>query len=175
MRATGAHAAFEARMAKNPALYGRVRLGSLPQPPAYDRMDGIAPPGGADVVLTFRNIHNWLEAGHLDQSLRTFAAALKPGGVFGVEEHRAAPGTSLEVMKKSGYVTEALVVERCRAAGLVLAERSEVNANPRDTKDYAKGVWALPPTLTNGEVDRDKYLAIGESDRFTHRYVKATA
>ena len=98
--------------------------------------------------------------------------ALKPGGVFGVEEHRAAPGTSLEAMKSSGYVTEDLVIERCRAAGLQLAARSEINANPRDTKDHAKGVWALPPTLTGGDVDREKYLAIGESDRFTHRYVK---
>ena len=167
-----ARAAFEARLANNPALYDRVRLGSLPQPPAWDRLDGIGLTGGADAVLTFRNIHNWLEAGHLDQSLRTFAQALKPGGVFGVEEHRAAPGTPLPVMQQSGYVTEALVIERCRAAGLTLAARSEINANPRDTKDHAKGVWALPPTLSNGDLDRDKYLAIGESDRFTHRYIK---
>lgn len=167
-----ARARFEERLANNPALYDRVVLGDLPQPPAYDRLDGISPPGGADAVLTFRNIHNWLQAGHLDQSLRTFAAALKPGGIFGVEEHRAAPGTSLETMKKSGYVTEDLVIERARAAGLELAARSEINANPRDTKDHAQGVWALPPTLTNGDTDREKYLAIGESDRFTHRYVK---
>lgn len=165
-------AAFEERLAKNPALYDRLKLGTLPAPPAYDRMAEIDPPGGVDAVLTFRNIHNWLEAGHLDQSLHTFVRALKPGGVFGVEEHRAAPGTSLEAMKSSGYVTEDLVIERCRAAGLQLAARSEINANPRDTKDHAKGVWALPPTLTGGEVDREKYLAIGESDRFTHRYVK---
>ena len=167
-----ARAAFEERLAKNPALYDRVKLGTLPEPPAYDRLADIAPPGGADAVLTFRNIHNWLEAGHLDESLRTFARALKPGGTFGVEEHRAAPGTSLEQMKTSGYVTEALVIERAKAAGFDLVARSEVNANPRDTKDYAKGVWSLPPTLTNGETDREKYLAIGESDRMTHRYVK---
>jgi len=166
-------AAFEERLAANPALYGRVKLGTLPTPPGYDRMADIAPPGGADAVLTFRNIHNWLEAGHLDESLRTFARALKPGGLFGVEEHRAAPGTPLAQMKSSGYVTEDLLIERAKAAGLNLVARSEINANPRDTKDHAKGVWALPPTLTNGEVDRDKYLAIGESDRFTHRYVKA--
>jgi len=167
-----ARAAFEERLAKNPALYDRVTLGTLPEPPAYDRLADIAPPGGADAVLTFRNIHNWLEAGHLDQSLRSFAKALKVGGTFGVEEHRAAPGTSLAQMKTSGYVTEALVIERARAAGFDLVARSEVNANPRDTKDHAKGVWALPPTLTNGDVDREQYLAIGESDRMTHRYVK---
>lgn len=167
-----ARAAFEERLAKNPALYDRVKLGTLPEQPAYDRLADIAPPGGADAVLTFRNIHNWLEAGHLDDSLRTFARALKPGGTFGVEEHRAAPGTSLEQMKTSGYVTEALVIERAKAAGFDLVARSEINANPRDTKDYAKGVWSLPPTLTNGDADREKYLAIGESDRMTHRYVK---
>lgn len=165
-------AAFEERLAKNPALYDRVKLGTLPEQPAYDRLADIAPPGGADAVLTFRNIHNWLEAGHLDDSLRTFARALKPGGTFGVEEHRAAPGTSLEQMKTSGYVTEALVIDRAKAAGFDLVSRSEINANPRDTKGYAKGVWSLPPTLTNGDADREKYLAIGESDRMTHRYVK---
>ena len=167
-----ARAAFEERLTKNPALYDRVELGTLPEPPAYNQLADIAPPGGADAVLTFRNIHNWLEAGHLDQSLGTFARALKVGGSFGVEEHRAAPGTSLEQMKTSGYVTEDLVIERARAAGFDLVERSEINANPRDTKNHAKGVWALPPTLTNGEADREKYLAIGESDRMTHHYVK---
>jgi len=167
-----ARAAFEERMAKNPALYDRVVVGTLPEPPAYDRLADIAAPGGADAVLTFRNLHNWLKGGHLDESLRTFAQALKSGGTLGVEEHRAAPGTSLQAMKDSGYVTEDLVIDRARAAGFELVARSEINANPRDTKQHAKGVWALPPTLSNGEVDRDKYLAIGESDRMTHRYVK---
>jgi len=97
---------------------------------------------------------------------------LKLGGLFGVEEHRAAPGTSVQAMKDSGYVTEDLVIERARAAGFELQARSEVNANPLDTKDYAKGVWSLPPTLSNGDTDKAKYLAIGESDRMTHRYVK---
>lgn len=167
-----ARAAFEERLARSPALYDRVTLGTLPEPPAYDRLADIAPPGGADVVLTFRNLHNWLEAGHLDESLRSFARALKPGGGFGVEEHRAAPGTSLAQMKSSGYVTEDLVINRAQAAGFDLVARSEVNANPRDTKDHTKGVWALPPTLSNGATDRERYLTIGESDRMTHRYVK---
>jgi predicted methyltransferase len=167
-----ARAGFEERLAKNPALYDQVKLGNLPAAPAYDSLADIQPAGGADAVLTFRNIHNWLEAGHLDESLRTFSRALKMGGLFGVEEHRAAPGTSIQAMKDSGYVTEDLVIERARAAGFELQARSEVNANPLDTKDYAKGVWSLPPTLTNGETDKAKYLAIGESDRMTHRYVK---
>lgn len=165
-----ARAAFEAWLATQPALYDRVRIGTLP---VTDRFSDIAPPGGADMVLTFRNVHNWIEAGHLDASLRAFASVLKPGGVLGVEEHRALPGTTLERIKASGYVTEDLLIERAAAAGFVLAARSEVNANPRDTKDHAHGVWSLPPTLRGGEVDRAKFLAIGESDRFTHRYVKA--
>jgi len=166
-------AAFEAKLARNPELYDRVVLGTLPtRVQSGSSFGDITIPGGADLVLTFRNVHNWIEAGHLDASLRAFHQVLKPGGVLGVEEHRAAPGTSVERIKSSGYVTEALLVERAKAAGFELAARSEINANPRDTKDHANGVWALPPTLRGGDVDRAKYLAIGESDRFTHRYVR---
>jgi len=164
-----ARAAFEAKLAREPALYDRVQVGTLPE--TGDFTD-IAPPGGADLVLTFRNVHNWIEAGHLDDSLRAFARVLKPGGVLGVEEHRAPPGTPLERIKASGYVTEALMTERAAAAGFELAARSEVNANPRDTKDHPHGVWSLPPTLRGGDADRARFLAIGESDRFTHRYIK---
>lgn len=161
---------LDALLARHPALYDRVRVGLLPRTP---RFTDIAPAGGADLVLTFRNVHNWLEAGHLDAMLQAVAAVLKPGGVLGVEEHRAPPGSSLAWMVKNGYVSEDLVIERCRAAGLTLAARSEVNANPLDTKDHPNGVWSLPPTLRGGEVDRARFMAIGESDRFTHRYVKA--
>lgn len=164
-----ARAAFEAKLAREPGLYDRVQVGTLPE--TGDFTD-IAPPGGADLVLTFRNVHNWIEAGHLDDSLRAFARVLKPGGVLGVEEHRAPPGTPLERIKTSGYVTEALMTERAVAAGFALAARSEVNANPRDTKDHPNGVWSLPPTLRGGDADRARFLAIGESDRFTHRYIK---
>jgi predicted methyltransferase len=160
---------FDEKLAKNPELYDRVVVGTLPRGP---RFTDIAPVGGADLVLTFRNVHNWIEAGHLDDTLRAFAAVLKPGGVLGVEEHRAPPGSTLEWIKKNGYVTEALLIERARAAGLELADKSELNANPRDTQDHPNGVWSLPPTLRGGETDRAKYIAIGESDRFTHRYVK---
>lgn len=157
------------KLAGNPALYDRVRVGLLPR---GNRFTDIAPTGGADLVLTFRNVHNWLEAGHLDATLQAVAAVLKPGGVLGVEEHRAPAGRSIDWIVKNGYVTEDLMIERARAAGLVLDARSDINANPRDTKDHPHGVWSLPPTLRGGDVDRAKYLAIGESDRFTHRYVK---
>jgi predicted methyltransferase len=140
-----------------------------PRGPAFQ---DIAAPGGADAVLTFRNVHNWIEDGHLDETLRAFHAVLKPGGVLGVVDHRAPPGTTLERIKSSGYVTEALMQERAAAAGFTLHSRSEVNANPRDTHEHPNGVWSLPPTLRGGDVDRAKFLAIGESDRFTHRYVK---
>jgi predicted methyltransferase len=161
--------AFDDKLARNPELYDRVVVGTLPRTP---RFADIAPAGGADLVLTFRNVHNWLEDGHLEATLSAFHKVLKPGGVLGVEEHRAPPGTPLERMKASGYVTEELVIERVRAAGFELAARSEVNANPRDTHDHPNGVWSLPPTLRGGEADRARFIAIGESDRMTHRYVK---
>ena len=160
---------FDAKLAREPALYDQVRTGLMPRTP---RFADIAPPGGADAVLTFRNVHNWIEAGHLDVTLQAAFAVLEPGGVLGVEEHRAPPGASLAWIVKNGYVTEALMVARAEAAGFRLAARSEVNANPRDSKDHPHGVWSLPPTLRGGDVDRARFVAIGESDRFTHRYIK---
>ncbi len=163
-----ARTAFRDKLAHDPKVYGRVVLGTLPTAAFTD----IRPPGGADAVLTFRNIHNWIEDGHFDETLRAFYDVLKPGGVLGVEEHRAPPGTSLARTIASGYVPQELVIERAKAAGFEYAGSSEVNANPRDTKDHANGVWSLPPTLRGGEVDRAKYVAIGESDRMTLRFVK---
>lgn len=160
---------FDAKLAREPAVYDQVRVGLLPR---SARFTDIAPPGGADAVLTFRNVHNWIEAGHLDATLQAAFAVLKSGGVLGVEEHRAPPGASRDWIIKNGYVTEALMVERAEAAGFRLAARSEANANPRDTKDHPNGVWSLPPTLRGGDADRARFVAIGESDRFTHRYVK---
>ena len=162
-------AAFDARLAREPAVYGQVQVGLLPRTP---RFTDIAPTGGADAVLTFRNVHNWIEAGHLDATLQAAFAVLKPGGVLGVEEHRAPAGASVDWIVKNGYVTETLMVERAEAAGFRLAARSEVNANPRDTKDHPNGVWSLPSTLRGGDADRARFVAIGESDRFTHRYVR---
>lgn len=165
-------AQFDAKLAAAPALYDRVRVGLLPRTAGPGGLAALVAPGGADQVLTFRNVHNWIEAGHLDATLQAFFALLRPGGVLGVEEHRAPPGKSLDWMAKNGYVTEDLMVERARAAGFVLQARSEVNANPRDGKDHPHGVWSLPPTLRGGAADRERFLAIGESDRFTHRYVR---
>ena len=161
-------ARYEQKLAANPALYGAVIVGTLPVRTFTD----IQPPGGADMVVTFRNIHNWMQDGHFDDSLQAFYSVLKPGGILGVEEHRAKPGTSMEQMIATGYVTEAYVVERAKAAGFEFAGRSEINANAGDTKDYPRGVWTLPPTLIEGDTNKQKYLAIGESDRMTLRFIK---
>jgi len=159
---------FAKKMAERPDLYGAVVVGELGAP---DRWIA-CPAGTADLVLTFRNVHNWIAGDFEQQMFGAFYAALKSGGTLGVEEHRAKPGTTREQMKESGYVTEAYVIALAEKAGFKLAARSEINANPKDTKDYAEGVWTLPPTLTLKDKDREKYLAIGESDRMTLRFVK---
>lgn len=147
----------------NPDAYGDVKLTHLHIPGETD----IAPAGSADRVLTFRNVHNWLAADEAEAAFDAFFKALKPGGMLGVVEHRAKPGTDLETMKKSGYVTEEKVIEIARDAGFELVEKSDVNANPKDSADHPKGVWTLPPSLALGDEDREKYEGVGESDRMT--------
>ena len=161
-------AAFASKLAATPAVYGNVVVGTL----RAGQFSGFPADGSVDRVLTFRNIHNWIKDGQIDANLRAFYAALKPGGILGVEEHRATPGTSLQQTIDTGYVTEAYVIEHARAAGFQLVGQSEVNSNPRDTKNYPNGVWSLPPTYEGGDLDRAKYAAIGESDRMTLRFVK---
>ena len=161
-------AAFRKKIAGAPGVYGNVAVGTL----HAGQFEGFDAQQRLDYVLTFRNIHNWLKDGQLDANLRAFYAALKPGGVLGVEEHRAQPGTSVQQMIDTGYMTEAFVIERAQAAGFVLDARSEINANPRDTKDYPHGVWSLPPTYQGGDTDRARFASIGESDRMTLRFVK---
>ena len=156
------------RIADDKAHFGKVIVTEL-QPP---QLTEICPPGSADVVLTFRNVHNWIDKGDEQAQFQAFFKALKPGGVLGVVEHRAKPGVSLEDMHKSGYVDEAYLKKVAAAAGFRFDAESPINDNPKDTKDYPEGVWALPPTLTLGDKDRAKYLAIGESDRMTLRFVK---
>jgi len=123
-------------------------------------------------VLTFRNIHNWMAAGEAEAAFKTFYNALKPGGVLGLEEHRARADQPQDPLAKSGYVREDFAIALAESVGFKLAGQSEINANPKDTKDYSAGVWALPPTFRLKDVDRDKYAAIGESDRFTLKFVK---
>ena len=161
------NAALRAKLAERPAVYGAAALLEFdPSAPV------LGAPASADAVLTFRNVHNWVMAGNEAAMFKGFFAVLKPGGTLGVVDHRAKPDQPPAEMKTSGYLPEAYVISLAKAAGFELAEKSEINANPRDTKDYAEGVWTLPPTLTLGDKDRAKYQAIGESDRMTLRFVK---
>ncbi len=135
----------------------------------------IAPPGSADMVLTFRNLHNWYMAHGeegVESAFNDFYQALKPGGVLGVVDHRLPEDRPDEDMASTGYMKESWVIEQAEQAGFVLAASSDVNANPDDTADHPRGVWTLPPTLRLGEDNRDYYVGIGESDRFTLRFVK---
>lgn len=159
-------AAFDEMLDAVPELYGEVKRTKLA------RGSDIAPPGSADLVLTFRNVHNWMGAGTADDVFAAMFKVLKPGGVLGLVEHRGDPNAPQDPKAGSGYVTEDTVIALAEKAGFKLAEKSEINANPKDTKDYEKGVWTLPPSLRLGDQDRDKYLAIGESDRMTLKFVK---
>lgn len=128
--------------------------------------------GSADAVLTFRNVHNWAKAEKLDAVLAAAFKALKPGGILGIEDHRAGDKQTLAQAMEAGYLPEAWVIERVQAAGFTFVAKSEINANPKDTKDHPNGVWSLPPTVEGGDKDKDKFLAIGESDRMTLKFQK---
>lgn len=155
------------KFAADKAHYGNAEVVEFdPKAPSFGA------PGAADAVLTFRNVHNWVDAGNAEAYFKAFFAALKPGGTLGVADHRAKPGTGLEKMKESGYLTEALVIKLATDAGFKLDAKSEVNANPKDTADHPNGVWTLPPTNRHDAADDAKYKAIGESDRMTLRFVK---
>jgi predicted methyltransferase len=153
---------FEKKIASS-SMYSNVEI--------VDLSSNLAEENSVDAVITFRNLHNWLGP-QMDSIFANSFKALKPGGVFGVVEHRADPGTSIDDMKKSGYVTEEHAIMIAKKHGFVLVEKSEINANPKDTKDHPRGVWTLPPNLRLKEVDKDKYLSIGESDRMTLLFKK---
>jgi predicted methyltransferase len=162
-------AGFREKLAAQPKLYDKVVVTTLAAPPAANE---IAPPGSADLVVTFRTLHNWMMFGWQREAFAAMHAALKPGGVLGVVEHRGDPRKPQDPKAAAGYVQEQYAIELIESAGFKLVGRSEINANPKDTKDYEKGVWALPPTFAAGAADRDRYAAIGESDRFTLKFVK---
>lgn len=161
------HQKLLARLEAEQDLYGKVQVTQF----NAGRHD-IAPPGSADFVLSFRNLHNWVERNEVEGALRAFHKALKPGGILGVVDHRGRTDMSQEAQMKSGYLRQDYAIALIEKAGFKLAGASEVNANPRDTKDHPAGVWTLPPTYRLKEQDRAKYQAIGESDRFTLKFVK---
>ena len=159
---------FRAKLAASPEQYGDVKL------TVFDPANAVlgVPDGSVDRVLTFRNVHNWLRDDAEARAFELFFRALKPGGILGVVEHRGKPGIDRDTMLASGYMDEDSVIALATRAGFRLDARSEINANLRDTKDHPSGVWTLPPSLRLGEQDRDRYQAIGESDRMTLRFVK---
>ena len=160
-------AVFKAKVAADPSDYAKVEAGTF-DPGHAD----IAPANSADVVLTFRNIHNWMANGTADAAFAGFYRALKPGGVLGVEEHRAKADQPQDPQAKSGYVRQDYAVALAEKAGFKLAAASELNAPPKATREYPAGVWTPPPTYRLKDQDRARYAAIGESDRFLLRFVK---
>jgi len=161
-------AAFLAKLAAAPEVYGEVEV--IGYKPGSE--NALGAPGSADMVLTFRNMHSLMRQGTLDAFLADAYEVLKSGGTLGIVQHRAPAGADPEAGKESGYLPQAWVVEQVEAAGFKLDASSEINANPRDTADHPKGVWTLPPGFRLGDEDREKYAAIGESDRMTLRFVK---
>ncbi len=158
---------FKKKLDEKPAVYGKVKVTQMGVAGSE-----IAPAGSADLVLTFRNVHNWMGAGVADQTFSSFFTALKPGGVLGVEEHRAGTKTPQDPKAANGYVREDYTIALAEKAGFKYVGKSEILANPKDTKDYEKGVWTLPPVLALGEQDKAKYLAIGEADNFVLKFEK---
>lgn len=162
---------YKEKLAANSDLFGKVKQTVLAPPTKTD----IAPEGSADMVLTFRNVHNWMAREQAAPVFKAMYKALKPGGVLGVVEHRAKAHVPQDPKAASGYVREDAVIKLAEQAGFKLVDRSEINANPKDTKDYPEGVWTLPPVLRLKDVDKEKYLAIGESDRMTLKFIKPAA
>lgn len=166
-RAAKAAETWRQKLAARPDLYDKVHVSEF----GLGGMD-IAPLNSADLVLTFRNVHNWMSAGLADDAFAAFFKALKPGGILGVEEHRGPTDQPQDPKAASGYVREDYTRQLAEKAGFEYVGSSELNANPKDTKNWPKGVWTLPPTLALGDTDREKYLAIGEADNFLMKFRK---
>jgi predicted methyltransferase len=160
-------AAFRAKLAANPTLFSNVKVTAL-----GPSSDEIAPPGSADLVLTFRNVHNWMDGGYAPKAFAAMYKALKPGGTLGVEEHRGDPAKPQDPKAASGYVRQDYTVALAESAGFHLVGSSEIDANPRDTKNWPEGVWTLPPTFALGAKDHARYAAIGEADNFVLKFRK---
>jgi len=159
---------FNDKITAQPEIYGKIIITTLQPPQTID----IAPKGSADRVLTFRNVHNWMKNNQADAIFKAMFDALKVGGILGVVEHRAKADSIQDPKALSGYVTEDHTIKLAEKAGFTLLARSEINANPKDSTIHPKGVWTLPPSLRLKEQDRENFLAIGESDRMTLKFIK---
>ena len=150
----------------------KARLGNISETSLGSTYFDIAPAGSADLVITSRNLHNWMGEGYADKVIAASFKALKPGGILGIDEHRGRNDQPQDPKANSGYVRQDYTIDLAKKAGFEYVGASEINANSKDTKDYKQGVWTLPPTLIEGDKDRAKYQAIGESDRFLLKFKK---
>jgi len=162
------HNKYIAKLKADPDVYGKVNA-EVFEDEGY--LTEVAS-GSQDMVLTFRNSHNWIRYGGIEQAYKSFNRVLKKGGVLGVVQHRAAPAADVETAAEQGYVPEAYLIRLAESMGFRLMAQSEINANAKDTKDHSKGVWSLPPSFREKDNNREKYTAIGETDRMTLRFVK---
>jgi predicted methyltransferase len=158
---------FRRKLDADPAVFGKVTVTEF----GRGHFD-IAPPGSADVVVTFRNLHNWMKGGYAEAALAAFHKALKPGGILGIEDHRGRTDAPQDPEASTGYVRQDYAIALAEKAGFEFLGASEINANPHDTKDWPKGVWTLPPTYALGDQDRAKYAAVGEADNFVLKFRK---
>lgn len=159
---------YKEKLAGNPELYSEVLVGVFAPP---NKMQA-APEGIADMVVTFRNTHNWMGSGNLIAAMKAMYSYLKPGGVLGLVQHRGDPNIEQDPKADKGYIHEDLVIEMAESVGFNFEASSDINANPKDTKDHPNGVWNLPPSFDGGDKNREKFKAIGESDRMTLRFRK---
>jgi predicted methyltransferase len=163
------NALFRSKIEGDKAAYGNVITTAL----GFGQ-DEIAPAGSVDFVLTFRNLHNWLEQGFAPEALAAFYRALKPGGVLGIEDHRGQRDAPQDPKAVDGYVRQDYAIALAEKAGFTFVDSSEIDANPKDTANWPKGVWTLRPTFALGDQDRAKYAAIGEADNFVLKFRKPT-
>lgn len=159
---------FKEKIQAQPDIYSKTIVTTLQPPKTVE----IAPKNSADRILTFRNIHNWMKNDQADTVFKAMFNALKTGGLLGIVEHRAPENSEQDPKAISGYVKQSYVISLAEKAGFKLVDKSEINANPKDTAVHPKGVWTLPPSLRLKEQDKDKYLSIGESDRMTLKFIK---
>lgn len=162
------HEALLKQITEQAELYGQIKVANYSPPKSRD----LWKESSVDMLLTFRSSHGWVREAMIDDVYSDFFKVVKPGGILGVVQHRAPAGGDAVAWANKGYVPESRVIQAAEKAGFELAGKSEINANPKDLKDHDEGVWRLPPTLSLGDKDREKYLAIGESDRMTLRFIK---
>lgn len=159
---------FADKLKANPEVYGKTVVTIMQAP---DKLD-FAKENSADMILSFRNTHNWYNSGSSEAVYTAIFKSLKPGGIFGLVQHRAGHQHPKDSSGKMGYLRQSEIIKLAEKIGFQLIDKSDINANPKDKRDYEKGVWTLPPSYSLKDVDRDKYTAIGESDRMTLKFVK---